>query len=68
MPRIQDALHVAAAVSNGNKTDIVITHDMQLYLTEEINKSFHWSHLGPATKDRIDQIIYNLNQLRNMCP
>lgn len=55
-----------ALVTNGWSTEIVIGRDQKLYLTYDDNRE--QIPLGPATKKRIDEIIYNLNQLKSVLP
>lgn len=55
-----------AVVSNGWSSEIVVGKDQQLYLTYDRNE--HQIPLGPATKARVEQILFNLNQIKSVLP
>lgn len=62
----------AAFVSNGNDTEFVATSTGDLYV-----RQYHPDNqdsvlvavsLGSATQERIDETIFNLQQMRSVCP
>ena len=53
-------------VTNGNNTDLVINRKDKLLIRD--NERDLSIYLGPATKERIEQLIFNLNQMKSVCP
>lgn len=57
---------VQATVTNGEQTEIVITKDDRICLYHEPTGC--GIYVGPATRKRVDQLIFNLQQLRSVMP
>lgn len=59
------AINVSVSVSNGEDTDLVVDKDDVLWLVN--TKNLNNIRLGPATKARVDQLLFNLGQIRTVC-
>lgn len=55
-------------LSNAAQTDLVITKDNKILLVGKANsKPISKTYLGPATKERVDLLIDNLQRLKVHC-
>lgn len=52
-------------VTNGNNTDLVINRKNKLLIRD--NERDLSIYLGPATQSRVDELIFNLQQIRSVC-
>lgn len=58
-----------AVVPNGHSTDLVVNkHDKLLLIASNDGSTQSIIYLGKATQKRVDEIIFNLQRIRNILP